>query len=725
MPPKPSPAAAAAKHHKPYFFYGHRKPTQNRPTVRGGLFSNRLTINPAAKTQPAPYDDSLDFDLHNWDPDSNSRPARDPSREFFSEAKHLSPIARYIVDSFRKHGRWDTQVVGDLNRLRRVTPKLVAEVLKIQNIDPKLSTKFFYWAGKQKGYRHDFACYNALAYSLNRTNQFRAADQVPELMQMQGKPPTEKQFEILIRMHCDANRGLRVYHVYEKMMKFNIKPRVFLYNRIMDALVKTNHLDLALSVYDDFKKSGLLEESVTFMVLIKGLCKSGRVDDAIELLGRMRKNLCKPDVFAYTAMVKVLVSEGNLDGCSRVWEEMVKDRVEPDVMAYGTFITALCKGNRLEKGYELFEEMKEKRHLIDRDIYRSLIEALVINGKVGSACDLLKDLITSGYRADLAIYNCLIEGLCKHQRVDRAYKLFKVTVQEDLQPDFITVNPILLSYAETKRMEDFTGLLDQLQKLGICVRDDISKFFSAMVKIPNKIMRAWETFNELKLKYHCGVQCYNILMEALHSIRKAEKALELFQELNDKKLQCDLSTYSTAIQCFVEIDSVEEACKWYNQTREMSLVPSTMAYYSLVKKLCSVGEIDAAMMLIRDCLGNVTSGPTEFKYTLMIIHVSKSNDAEKVVEVIDEMIEQNCPPNDIIYCAVICGMCMHGTIEEARRVFSVMKGRGLLGEREVVVYDELLIEQTKKKTADLVLCGLKFFALEKRLKDKGCKILLD
>nr|GMC87792.1 pentatricopeptide repeat-containing protein At4g20740 [Ipomoea batatas] len=546
-------------------------------------------------------------------------------------------------------------------------------------------------------------------------------------MHMQGKPPTEKQFEILIRMHADANRGLRVYYVYEKMKKFDIKPRVFLYNRIMDALVKTNHLDLALSVYDDFRKDGLVEETVTFMVLIKGLCKSGQVNEAIELLDQMRKNLCKPDVFAYTAMVKVLVSEGNLDGCSRVWEEMKRDGIEPDVMAYGTFITGLCKGNQLEKGYELFEEMKEKKYLIDRAIYGSLIEAFVTSGKVGSACDLLKDMMNSGYRADLAIYNCLIEGLCNHRLVDRAYKLLRVTVKEDLQPDFFTVSPILLSYAESKRMDDFISLLEQMQKLGFCIRDDLSKFFSVMVKKDNDIMLAWELFEELKLKYDCSVQSYNILMEALHSIGKVDKALKLFQELNDKKFHCDsLSlSYSIAIQCFIEIDDIQEACTCYNRLREMSLVPSTLAYYSLVKKLCKIGEIDAAMMLIRDCLANVTNGPMEFKYTLTIIHVSKSNDAEKVVEVLSEMIEQGCSPNDITHCAIICGMCMHGTIEEARKVFTAMRVRKLLTEAEVVVYDELLIEQMKKKTADLVLCGLKFFGLERKLKAKGSKILLD
>ncbi|CAA7014559.1 unnamed protein product [Microthlaspi erraticum] len=38
----------------------------------------------------------------------------------------------------------------------------------------------------------------------------------------------------------------------------------------------------------------------------------------------------------------------------------------------------------------------------------------------------------------------------------------------------------------------------------------------------------------------------------------------------------------------------------------------------------------------------------------------------------------------------------------------------------MVVYDEMLVEQTKKKTAaDLVLSGINFFGLESKLRAKG------
>ena len=500
------------------------------------------------------------------------------------------------------------------------------------------------------------------------------------------------------------------------MKKFNVKPRVFLYNRIIDALMKNGYVDLAVSVYDDFRNDGLVEESVTFMVLIKGLCKVGRIDEMLKVLSKMRENLCTPDVFAYTAMVRVLVEAGNLDGCLRVWEEMRKDKVEPDAMAYTTLVTALCKGGRVEKGYELFREMKEKRCLIDRAIYGSLVEAFVADGKVGFACGLLKDLVDSGYRADLGIYNSIIEGLCGVKQVDKAYKVFQVTIQEGLEPEFVTVNPILVLYAEMRRMDEFFKLLTQMEKLGFCVINDLSKFFAFVVGKEERTMMAVEVFEDLKKRGYCSVPIYNILMGALHKKGEFKKVISLFDEVKESDFELDSLTYSIAIECFVEIGDIEKACLCYNKIMEMSLVPSVAAYCALAKGLCKTGDIDAAMMLVRDCLANVTSGPMEFKYTLSVVHACKSGGAKKVIEVLNEMMQQGCPPDEVIYSAIISGMCKYGTIEEARKVFSNLRDRKLLTEANMIVYDEMLIEHMKKKTADLVVSGLKFFGLESKLK---------
>ncbi|KAF3948671.1 hypothetical protein CMV_025359 [Castanea mollissima] len=336
--------------------------------------------------------------------------------------------------------------------------------------------------------------------------------------------------------HSDANWSLRVFYVYQKMKKFNVKPWVFLYNRIIDALMRNGYVDLAVSVYDDFRNDGLVEESVTFMVLIKGLCKVGRIDEMLKFLSKMRENLCTPDVFAYTAMVRVLVEVGNLDGCLRVWEEMKRDKVEPGRIQLWLLRCVKVGGWRKGMSY----------------------------GKVGFACGLLKDLVDSGYRADLGIYNSIIE--------------------------------------EMRRMDEFCKLLTQMEKLGFCVIDDLLKFFAFVVGKEERWL--WKCLRTSKKEVIAvfPLSIYNILIGALHKKVEFKKVISLFDEVKESDFEPDSLTYNIAIECFVEIGDMEKACLCYNKIMEMSLVPSVAAYCAFAKGLCKTGDIDATMMLVRDCM---------------------------------------------------------------------------------------------------------------------------
>ncbi|KAK1319137.1 Pentatricopeptide repeat-containing protein [Acorus calamus] len=668
---------------------------------------------------------SPSVDFRRWDPSNPSPPPPPPTPSSASAAaRRLSPITRYICDSLRRsHHRWGPEVLSDLDKLRRVPPDLLAEVLKTLT-DPTVASKLFNWAGKQKGFKHSFASYNAFMYCLNRSNQFKSAEGVLDLMSAQGKPPSEKQFEILIRMHADAGRGLRLYYVYQKMKEFGVKPRVFLYNRVMDALVKTGHLDLALSVYGDFKGENLVEDNVTFMVIVKGLCRAGRVDEAIGVLGSMRGRGCRPDVFAYTAMVRVLVSEGNLDGCMRVWEEMRRDGVRPDVMAYTTLVLALCKENQIASAFGLFEEMKRRELLVDRAVYGALVEALVVNGDVGKGCKLLKEMMGLGYRADLGIYNCLIKGLCEGDWVDKARMLFEITVQEELVPKFNTVKPLWVSYVEKERMDEFLALVNRVRELGLPVLDYLCEFFSFLFGKGEGDLKALEVFELLKDKGYCSVSMYNVMIEGLHKVGEVKRALLLFKEMRETSdFEPDSSTYSYVIPCMVDDGDVKEACSCHNKMIEMSWIPSIAAYRSLVTGLCKLGQIRQALMLVQDCLGNVIDGPMEFKYSLTVLHACQSRKAEKVIEVLNEMVQQGYPLDDVVYCAVIHGFCKCDNLDGAKEVFLAMRRQNILTETNLILYEDLLVEHSNMLSVELARAGLKLFSRRSKTRSKLTRVL--
>ncbi|KQK20600.1 pentatricopeptide repeat-containing protein At4g20740 [Brachypodium distachyon] len=723
----PQPPAPADRRRKHTIYHGHRRASPHRPTVRGGLLTHLRTTSP--RPHPSPSSSSsaaatttVPFRLPDWDPSSPSPSPPSPptpSHSTSAASRRLSPLARFLLDALRRHQRWGPPVVADLSKLRRVPPTLVAEVLSAHPPPPPpLALPFFHWAGRQKGFRHCFPAFHALASLLSAAGLPAAADQLPDLIRAHGKPVSHPQLTLLVRLHTAARRPLRALYTLRRFRhEFSVQPQVHACNRVLGALAAAGHVEDALKLFDEMSEGGVRPMPVTFAIIVRALGHAGMTERILEMIGRMRDEVCRPDVFVYTALVKTMMRRGHIEGCIRVWEEMGTDGVEPDAMAYATMVGGLCNAGMVEQAAKLFEEMRKKGLLVDRTVFASLVDGYVADGRVGDGCRVLKEMVDAGYRADLGTYNTLIGGLCGIGREDKAYKMFQIILQEELVPSSETVSQLLVCYADKGEMIKIFGLVDKLVELRLPATDYLVDFLKLFACKDGRELKAVEVFDTMRQRGYYSVSTYNIIIENLLKIKERKKALLLFEEMQGSDdCKPESCTYSHMIPCFVEEGNIEEACSCYNSMMKAEWIPSISAYCSLVKGLCKIGEINAAVSLVTDCLGNVENGPMEFKYTLTILEACRSKSPEKVMKVVDEMIELGYSVEEIIFCAIIYGFCKYATSTEARKVFSVMRDRNIISEANFIVYEDMLNEHLKKVTADLVISGLKFFNLESKLK---------
>ncbi|KAM3276081.1 hypothetical protein ACQJBY_044458 [Aegilops geniculata] len=717
----PGPADSRRRH---TIYHGRRRASPYRPTVHGGLITHLRATSPGpcSPRSPSPAATTAPFHLPDWDPSSPSHSPRSPptpSHSTSASSRRLSPLARFLLDALRRHQRWGPPVVADLSKLRRVPPTLVAEVLSAHPPPPPpLALPFFHWAGRQKGFRHCFPAFHALASLLSAAGLPAAADQLPDLIRSHGKPVSHPQLTLLVRLHTAARRPLRALYTLRRFRHdFSVQPQVHVCNRVLGALTAAGHVEDALKLFDEMAESGIRPMPVTFAIIVRALGQEGMAERILEMIRRMRDEVCRPDVFVYTALVKTMVRRGHMEACIRVWEEMGRDGVEPDTMAYATMVEGLCNAGMVEKAAKLFEGMRKKGLLVHRIVYASLVDGYVAAGRVGDGCRILKEMVDAGYRADLKTYNILIGGLCGIGREDKAHQMFQIVLQEELVPSSETVSQLLVCYADKGEMVKFFGLVDKLVELSLPAVEFLADFLRLFACKGGRELKAVELFKTLRQKGYCSVNIYNILIENLLKIKERKKALLLFEEMKaSDDCEPESCTYSLMIPCFVDEGNIEEACSCYNSMMKAEWIPSLSAYRSLVKGLCKIGDINAAVSLVSDCLGNVENGPMEFKYTLTVIEACRSKDPEKVMKVVVEMIELGYLIEELIFSAVIYGFCKYATSTGAREVFSVMRDRDIISEANFIVYEDMLNEHLKKVTADLVISGLKFFNLESKLK---------
>ncbi|KAK4841184.1 hypothetical protein QYF36_000292 [Acer negundo] len=197
------------------------------------------------------------------------------------------------------------------------------------------------------------------------------------------------------------------------------------------------------------------------------------------------------------------------------------------------------------------------------------------------------------------------------------------------------------------------------------------------------------------------------LVHFLPGISSRMLLVEGFAKGSSKVLKLQMVEYSRGTLS-LDIASVSKALDFFNfnfdyfmmreeeEELQKQELPCRVQYMALEDCKCPV-KLEEALQNLSSLRGlsisvspGIISFPEAFLPSQLSFMVIRKCDSDLVIEVLKEMKQQGCPPNDVICYATISGMC------------------------------NLLM---KKKTAGMVLSGLKFSGFESMSEEKGCKLL--
>uniref|UniRef100_A0A803NCF6 Pentatricopeptide repeat-containing protein n=1 Tax=Chenopodium quinoa TaxID=63459 RepID=A0A803NCF6_CHEQI len=99
--------------------------------------------------------------------------------------------------------------------------------------------------------------------------------------------------------------GLAKYcvEIFGQISFLGLSPTTRLYNAVLDALIKSNSLDLAYFKFQQMTADYCKPDRFTYNILIHGVCKAGVVDEALRLVKQMTNLGYAPNVFTYTILI--------------------------------------------------------------------------------------------------------------------------------------------------------------------------------------------------------------------------------------------------------------------------------------------------------------------------------------------------------------------------------------------------------------------------------------
>ncbi|XP_047338461.1 pentatricopeptide repeat-containing protein At1g03560, mitochondrial [Impatiens glandulifera] len=520
--------------------------------------------------------------------------------------------------------------------LIRLPPSFVAVVLHSDEVRRQFdaATRFFYWAGKQKGYAHNIECFVALFEILAKSKDLNRIQPLFSEFVSKGLLMNVSAANSLIRTFGNLGMVEELLWVWSQMNENGIEPSLYTFNFLMNGLVNSMFIESAEKVFEVMEVGKIRPDVVTYNIMIKGYCKVGKTQKAVEKFRDMELigNL-DPDKITYMTIIQAHYGEGDFDSCLNLYHEMDEKEIEIPPHAYSLVISGLCKNGKPNEAQAVLDKMNQRGCKANIAIFTSLIDAFGKNNDTNEALIVFEKMKDLGMEPDEVAYGSIVNILIKSGRLDEAMKCFESCERNNA----VTYSIAIDGLGKVGRVEEAESLFEEMIKKG-CTPD--SYCYNAIIDAYTKngrIEDAIQRFEEMEgLGCNRSVYTYTIIINGLFLEHRNEEALRMWGEMIDKGITPNDACCRAVSIGLCLSGKVGRACKILDQLAPMGVIPDNM-FEDMIKSLCKVGRIREACKLADGIVDRGREIPGKVR-SMLLNALRKSGNADLALKLMHSKI---------------------------------------------------------------------------------------
>ncbi|WCJ40402.1 Tetratricopeptide repeat (TPR)-like superfamily protein [Euphorbia peplus] len=154
---------------------------------------------------------------------------------------------------------------------------------------------------------------------------------------------------------------LYLQKIEDILLRNNFYVGTAIYNTVLDGLVKSNEIQLAIAIFKKMKSSGVRLDVATYNIMINCCCRIRCYKSASGLVSLMLRDGIYPTKITYTVLMKLLLVEEKFDEALYLFAQGLSEGIEPDAVLYNTFLKKACKRGRIDVIEFIAEEMHQRK----------------------------------------------------------------------------------------------------------------------------------------------------------------------------------------------------------------------------------------------------------------------------------------------------------------------------------------------------------------------------
>ena len=488
--------------------------------------------------------------------------------------------------------------------------------------------------------------YRAMTQAASQVTDWQGALRLLERMEADGKPADAAAYGHAVAACAKADQPTEGRSLLDKLQKAGVMAEARGYNQVMSSFARQRRWSEALGLLREMCAAGVTPTVISYNAALSACSKAGRWNEAIELLGEMEAGRSKgggsvpaPDVISYSTVISACqkASTGTmgasasaaLDTALELLERMrcsskvpvpTDSAIVPDegtaevpktapvanVFTYTSAITALADAGRWEEALKTYASIPDDVEKNDA-IVNAAVCAASVGGDWVTARSVLEEALLVGVTPRTSSFNMAINTAAGAHQPAAALAILRRMRTAGVRRNQLTYNAALSALEAGGRWQQALRLLRDMRRarvapslisynlaLGACAKAaKVSSVKVSSATVSSATVSS-ATVSSAKVS---SAKVSSAKVSPLVSSTAADAAMELLLELQQLKLQHDVTSYSLAIAALSDAGQWERLGGLLGTTQAELLQPNGFSFSAAIAACERAGEWERLLAL--------------------------------------------------------------------------------------------------------------------------------
>jgi pentatricopeptide repeat protein len=363
------------------------------------------------------------------------------------------------------------------------------------------------------------------------------------------------------------------------------------------------------------------------------------------------------NVVSYNTILKAYVKKGQIGEAQELLREMASHGLSASKVTYHELLNAMVTNRDKKSTWRLLDEMREAGLTINSVTCSILLKSLTDRSSAAEVQKTMGLLDTLEEQVDEVLFSSVIEACI---RIKQVHFLSEMIQRIRARGDFValtapTYGSMIKAFGQAGQISQILELWAEMESRGVQpTQITLGCMTEALVRC-GEAQKAWDLIHKLQQQQHsqqdeeaatANTVMYTTVLKGFAAAKHIDNVFAVHDEMLKHGVPCNTITYNTILDACAKCCTMFRAEQVLKSMRAASVQPDIITYSTIVKGYCMEGDIDKALVVLKEMRSEKTLQPDEITYNSFLDGCAKQHRVDEALAALDEMQAAGVRPSN-------------------------------------------------------------------------------